>query len=482
MKYLGDIISDKDMSSWRGVLKQNGSCKILISSQTGSGKSYFIKNILANKFNDKILMVTNRNILRQQVNAELDISGNKNINTINYQGLEFISLNNGSLFSGYNIIVFDEAHYLFSDSIFNRNTDLLLNFLKNPPKNKICIFISATPDIILYYCNNFDFVYNLESDYNYIDNLYFFNKEESYDDILKSIKDGEKCLCFCSSAREAYEKSLKYKDAEFICSENNKKYYMNSSIRERKNLINYDKFNCKILFTTKVLDNGVNIKDDNLKHIIIDMVDPIILIQCLGRKRILNCKDKINLYIKNHDSRSLAATSIKFANKLNLVDELEQIGKYNFIKKYKKKNFDDIIDNDITINYAKYYTYKYYKDLYYNMKCDSDGMGYIKYICNKLNFPINNIIIIEQQREKKLIQEVIKKYFGKKMFFNEQEKFKQDFFDCILVGKKTDYRKKGIRSVNGVLKELKLNYIMKSKVTSVNKQSLRYWYLENINK
>lgn len=425
-------------------------------------------------------MITNRKLLRQQVSADLRMSGNKNIDTINYQELESMSIRGESLFSGYNIIVFDEVHYLLNDSIFNRNTDLLLDYLKSPPKNKICVFMSATPDAILYYCKDFDFSYSLDSDYSYIDKIYFFSREDSCGKILKSIPDNEKCLCFCSSAKEAYEKSLKYNDSQFICSEYNKKYYYKSSNIERANLIARDKFDCRILFTTKVLDNGVNIKDEKLKHIIIDMADPISFIQCLGRKRIINQNDKIKLYIKNYNSRSLTQMSIKFSEKLKLAEELNDIGKDEFLKKYRKKNFDSIIDNDITINKAKYYSYRYYQNLYYNLKSDENNKGYMKYICSKLKIPIKDVLILEEEYEKKSITKVVDEYVGKKITSDLQKVFKDKFFECILVPKETNYRKRGIRSINGVLKELNLKYCLESKVTSENNQSLRYWYLERM--
>lgn len=425
-------------------------------------------------------MITNRKLLRQQVSADLRMSGNKNIDTINYQELECKYIRGESLFSKHDIIVFDEVHYLLSDSLFNRNTDLLLDYLKNPPKNKLCIFMSATPEVILYYCNDFDFTYSLDSDYSYIDNIYFFSREDSYKKILNSIPAGEKCLCFCSSAKEAYEKSLQYNNAEFICSEYNQKYYSKSSSMERANLIARDKFNCKILFTTKVLDNGVNIKDKSLKHIIIDMLDPVSFIQCLGRKRILDENDKIKLYIKNYDNRNLAGISIKFSDKLKLVSELNELGKDEFLKKYKKKNFDSIIDNDITVNKAKYYSYKYYQNLYYNLKSDENGKGYMKYICNKLKIPVKDVLVLEEEYERKSIEKIINEYLGQKILLDSQRIFKDKFFNCILIPKETNYRRRGIRSINGILKELGLKYCLESKVTTENKQSFRYWYLERI--
>lgn len=51
-----------------------------------------------------------------------------------------------------------------------------------------------------------------------------------------------------------------------------------------------------MLFTTKVLDNGVNLKDKAIKHIIIEQSDMVEFIQCLGRKRVQSPDDTITLY------------------------------------------------------------------------------------------------------------------------------------------------------------------------------------------
>lgn len=56
-KRISDIIIEKDIQTW------TPECPVIISAGTGSGKSYFIKNILykyAKEHNQKILMLIHR--------------------------------------------------------------------------------------------------------------------------------------------------------------------------------------------------------------------------------------------------------------------------------------------------------------------------------------------------------------------------------------------------------------------------------------
>lgn len=184
MNYLSDTIQSSDIDSW---FSKNG-CKILIAAQTGAGKSHFIKKVLSSHCNGKILLVTNRQLLRQQVDVEIRGDDITNIDTINYQGLE-IRKAKTSLFSDYEVIVFDEAHYLFSDAMFSRNTDMLLNILDKNINGKIFIYMTATPEVLLTYHNNFDFIYSSGKNYNYIDKLYFFNRDSSLDEIIDGISE-----------------------------------------------------------------------------------------------------------------------------------------------------------------------------------------------------------------------------------------------------------------------------------------------------
>jgi hypothetical protein len=89
---------------------------------------------------------------------------------------------------------------------------------------------------------------------------------------------------------------------------------------------------------------------------------------------------------------------------------------------------------------------------------DEEKMGYKKYICNLLDFDINNIKDADKEFEKMDIREICEKVLNKKMFEEDQEKFKQLFFDRKFSPKNTDYKKRGLRTINAILEEDNENY------------------------
>ena len=56
-------------------------------------------------------------------------------------------------------------------------------------------------------------------------------------------------------------------------------------------------FDSAILVTTAALDSGFTLKDSAIDTIVVDMMEPETVIQCVGRKRPVNDDDKIDLYI-----------------------------------------------------------------------------------------------------------------------------------------------------------------------------------------
>jgi superfamily II DNA or RNA helicase len=131
---------------------------------TGSGKTQWVKDALyehAKKQGKRILLLSNRNVLKRQNEHEL---GNKRdiITLKNYQSIETRILHGSSInevLDDYDYIIFDECHYWFSDSEFNRNTDLMIEAVKTPSPNKIYIYLTATPDVLLLYHDRFEYVY-----------------------------------------------------------------------------------------------------------------------------------------------------------------------------------------------------------------------------------------------------------------------------------------------------------------------------------
>jgi len=69
-------------------------------------------------------------------------------------------------------------------------------------------------------------------------------------------------------------------------------------------LIN-EKFQELILITTTCMDAGVNLIDIDLKHVVCEVEDTGTLIQCIGRKRIQDEQDSINVYLKVISNNSL---------------------------------------------------------------------------------------------------------------------------------------------------------------------------------
>jgi hypothetical protein len=480
-QYISDVINNSEIKKWK-----DGD-RILITSQTGSGKSQWIKDYLYDyclKNNKTILLLSNRVVLKNQNLAELGLDKSDIITLKNYQTLESSFLFGNTLeelFAKFDYICFDEIHYLLSDSSFNSNTDILMQPIRHPNNNKVFIFLTATPEAIYKYNLIYEYKYTVETDYSYIENLFFYNKDETVENILRTVPYNEKVLYF-GNALDAFDLYTKFSDSEFICSDNNKEFNKKSSKSTIKEIANENKFTCRFLFSTKVLDNGINIILPELKHIIIDMTDPIDIIQCLGRKRILN-DEKINVYIKNNNGRNIYPHLSRARDRLKLVQERKEIGKEEFQNKYARKKLDDIILNNAEINQAKLYYSRYVIDTFSKILNDNSKMGYQKYICKILNYNIKDTKIAEEYYEQKSLELILESFLNKKLYKGEeQEMFKSVFFENIFAPKrKINIRNRGINCINSILQEDNLPYEVISRVDKTKeKRDKTYWWVTKI--
>lgn len=458
-KYISDIITQEEISKW-----EPGN-RILICSQTGSGKSEFIKETLYSycKENNKmILLMSNRNLLKNQ-NME-DIAGKtKYIKAHNYQEYESRILDGFDvfeLFESFDYIVYDEAHYFFSDSQFNKNTDLLIDPIKNTPDDKIFIFITATPDALLDYQKDYNYKYELPYDYSYIKDIYFYtrltNKSSIVESIIDNIPTDEKILYFGSNAQDNYNISTKFEGSSFICSVGNKLHEF-SSQETIDQIVKNAKFESRILFATKLLDNGVNIKDKQLKHIIIDMVDPISFIQSLGRKRCMSPDDQITLYVKDYH-RGLI---------------------HYIVNGFNEKIINIQSSDSPPDNVAKYQHYLTQRRILSKMLFGKND-NYKKYICDLLSFDIAKTKNANDEFEKNSLVSLLENNMGNKMFKNEQERFKELFFDRVFTPKRTDYIARGIKAANGIIEEDGLKFIIYSRQETKGKnRNKTYWVIES---
>ena len=462
VNYISDIITQDEIAKWKPR------DRILICSQTGTGKSQFIKNILkdyAIKVDKRILLLTNRNILKRQNIEELGTKED-GISVKNYQSIESTILYGSQLkpiFEPFDYIVFDECHYLLNDSSFNRNTDLLLNNLIHPDNNKIYLFLTATPEALLNYHSVFEYKYDIPKNYKHISKVYYYSKMETAENILRSIPYTEQAIYF-GNAMDAYDFHNMFKDtSKFICSENNAVFAKKSSKSTIDKIETESRFDEHFLFATKVLDNGVNLKSPQLKHIIIDMLDPIDIIQCLGRKRIdfNNPDDTITVYIKNRNKGEILSSIKRIRNNLNYVREINDLGINEFLNKYSRKQFDTIIHNDGSVNQAKLYYYKYFLNVLEQM-FNYNAQLPMSLINDTLK---DKVCIAENYFESIKLSDILEKYANRKLYKGgELELFRIDFFNNLFNPQKTrDVRNRGLHSINSILEEDELHYYITSK-------------------
>lgn len=328
----------EDYKNWlpRGVERHQKASRIFIESPTGTGKSSFVLDKLfpfAAEKNYNILYLANRSALNQQIkNAaarKLEVKGKIKkdeatfylpgsfccLTVINYQAISLNPMALKMFLSNYTYIVFDEAHFFIEDSLFNAKTGLLLKSVLNELPDAVWIFLSATldgsEDLLLTAADKIQPNNLIDANLNkvvfrdhcivyknnYQSAVYTPSFFRGIDDLMPVINRtvGEKWLIFVSSIQrgKALQQRIKKetgRKAVFLSSENKagKRWEMLSA-EER-----YDE---DVLIATKVLDNGVNIRDEDVRHIVIPFCDRTEFMQMLGRRR-THEGERVCLYVE----------------------------------------------------------------------------------------------------------------------------------------------------------------------------------------
>ena len=244
-------------------------------------------------------------------------------------------------YNNYSYVIADEAHFFTSDSTFNPDTYRILKKLINCFEHSVRIYMTATPEVCfepIFRAEHRDpskelipKIYDTGRNYNYINHFYLLHylaedkKITDLGKIIESLPEKDKVLIFVSSKSSGDKLAETLKNdkipASFISpdgkeiekpKESNEKEYVEESDTDDssaafissekkysetfKQLVNKEKFTEKVLISTSVADNGINIKDTSVKHIIIDSYDRTSFLQMLGRVRISE-EQKINLYV-----------------------------------------------------------------------------------------------------------------------------------------------------------------------------------------
>lgn len=146
------------------------------------------------------------------------------------------------------------------------------------------------------YSTNSAVIYDLEFNYDYIKtNRLPYNKNTLIEKISTNHSQKSKWIIFVKTKKEgiSLKEDLSKKDisVEFISSESK-----NLSNTAYQQIIKKCKFDVEVLISTAVIDNGVNIKDKDIKNIAISVFDYTSFIQMLGRIR-PDKGQEINLYL-----------------------------------------------------------------------------------------------------------------------------------------------------------------------------------------
>lgn len=341
---------------------------ILISSGTASGKSYFIRNKLeelAEEENTYILLLVNRSKLLRQTLSLLDsttLTGTESrVKVELYQVIEN-EIKNGNKydFSRFKYIVCDEAHYFTNDSGFNDDSDESLEAILQL-NNHIRIFMSATGEVIFNhildkFSNEKIWSYEILSDFSHIEHLAFYSETSSIERLINQSYNSpnDKIVWFVDSVDKALELHKKYKDDSlFVCSNSskNKKYHKYINEEKVKQMVENNKFDCKYLFTTTALDNGFDLKDENIKLIICDLFQMETVLQCIGRKRFKDENDKVTVVLKNYSNKYIYERELENEKKIVGIEAFLTDGTRGFIKNAGKfgRNSSHIIKDTIDV-------------------------------------------------------------------------------------------------------------------------------------
>ena len=399
-KSVSDAITAEEIKSWVPEVP------VIILSGTGTGKSHFIKNSVyrvAKGAGDRILMLIHRVNCVEQFQKEIeeddDSQKKEFIQVGTYQKIQYDELHGKeSELQSFRYIVSDEFHYFISDANFNNATDVSFEKIMSM-KDSVKIFMSATgEDVARYIVNNACVqpkVYKLNLPKPPIGQLTFFHSEKALEDLAKElVKKGEKGIFFINSVRRAYQLYEHFSEyAVFNCS---RKHELHEKVNEDKiaKILKEERFESLLLITSTCMDAGINLKDPDLKHIIIDVPDVGSLIQCIGRKRSQSDDDTADVYIKSISNRLLGSRKGKLSQSLMMADYLRNHTAAEYMQKYPRQYDSTGIVYDAKVAGNEDYNIKRVNELMYQKrKLDIDAInemigygeyGYCKYIARKL--------------------------------------------------------------------------------------------------
>lgn len=486
-QWLSDIITLTDIKSW------SNETPVVIDAPTGSGKTTFIIENLGNyarNENKTILIITSRTASRERIKADVKAAGMQDVIMVrSYQQIAKDARDGKEQhLEMYSYIVCDEFHFFLSDAPFNRFTDFAF-FEIMAARQAVRVFMSATgretERYIRLYSKTQPVRYKIKIDWaEAIESIEFFDRYSHIDELIDGIiEKGEKAIVFINSLEKALEIHGRHKkESVFVCSLSNKDYRQYMDRDKAKKIIQDERFDENILITTTALDVGINIKDDAVKHIILDIKDTDSLIQCIGRKRRKD-GEKVNLYIKNQNSSILGGIKSEAIRLLQEADFFIEHGTEQYLRNYCTE--EGLLSKicylayDCTIKMNQFY--------YYKLQVDIATIDEIKQLGGWVDFWLRVFNIDEYRYENKTENVSLKKFLQQQA--GQVMPTPQDREDLITkIGLKRNGRLvRGINALNGYLRDIGAGYeIQKApgiyEIEGIKKQCRSAWILRTLKK
>lgn len=452
------------------------------------------------------MILSSREALRKEIQFQIEKGAVFNVDVTSYQHVEFCIKSKTTTISPYfnqkyDLIILDEAqHFIEGISIY---TDLSFDWIIKQDAQKIFMSATANPlfrhlieqDIV-----SLDYVYHIPKSYDYVNEVFFFNKKSDLalivDDLYTNSKD--KIIVFINSIPEAIKLYNKYKEeVTFYCSPSTKDEKAKDILNNQPFKIENETFPTRLLVATSALDVGITLKSYEIKHVVASIFSANQLAQCLGRKREITSRDK-KLYIEGKKDTCKFYLRNFSKRELNIMDkskDLKELSMFQYEpKKWQVKYGMDRLHKNKYINYnfkAKEFqlndlglitTEQNQRDLI-TIRGDGNnyGMGYKQFIIEQLHLPelkCKDYDNVKQQQQELTLEQYLDSVVGKPLHKDEQFGLKEVFKNNGLTA-----RTLGINTLNGNLKDRKLPYLILAKRVDkwVNGKSktIRYWEVSN---
>ena len=377
VSYLSDVIGD-DYKSWKP------GDDIWLNSACGTGKTTFVMNIIEYFLEQgyKILYLTNRTQLLNQVKIsvlkKLDHRDkNTAVNSLhlidniyekiyfsNYQGL-VEAYKKGDwykreVFEKHNVLlVCDEVHWFTSDCLFSEGPDYVIDKLLQQFSSSITlymtstdwdifgeigarlskthpdrytgnqnVFVQMTPGVGFYSVLNEEHPYGSAFSRCYTSEQFDRTKIEAYsfisdDNIIAKISStpaNEKWLILADTKEHGEKLQGMITDSIFIFSEDMDYKLDREGKEEMSNVITNEKFNNRVLIATSILDCGTTIIDEDVKHVVVNSIDPVTTMQFVGRVR--RNGSNLNLYFNARSTADIWKRFVELDDKIKLVEKV----------------------------------------------------------------------------------------------------------------------------------------------------------------